>query len=712
MTRDRASRVVMIADALPERCPRHAGGLLLREVVTSLDPAAHLTVVVPHGASLRTQDAHPRIDELIVVEPAPGWRETPWQRRHHTYLRTGRAEPWFVTRLTASSAVERAVAAADVVDLQWQEQAVFVPWVRRVNPGARVCVTLHDVLSQVAQRLGDAVTGTTPAALALRARWAWAGHCARRTETVLTGAAPGEGTPDAVAVLSTKDARLLPAGPVPVVVLTPPLGRRHADVRRAPATTPPELLMVALLSREPNRDALLWFATRVLPLVRRHHPDLRLRVAGAGADPGLVTAAREHGVQLLGFVPDLDPLYAAAAAVVVPLRLGAGLKFKTVEALSAGVPVVTTPVGAEGVGLREWFAGVAEDPEDFARAVLDVLADRPAAERRAASARTEVVAAYGERQFRRALGELLGPAVNDPAEEPGGAESVPEVSVVVPAYDAAATLGVQLDTLAHQVAAPPFEVLVVDNRSTDATAEVARRWESAFPCGLRVVPAHTRQGVSHARNRGCHAARAERILICDADDRVQENWVAELAAALEHAPVVGSDAVPVTDGRCGPRESGLRTVFGTVDYVLCGALGVQRRVWAEVGGFDESFPAGHEDVDFCRRVTARGHRLHAVHTTAILYTQRGDHRGRARQAFRYAQGQMLLWTRLADTGTRHPVSFTGSVREALALTARAWRVPRRDRAHALGWAWGIVAGHVRYRVLGRPPAPRLWPGTR
>ena len=726
----------MVSEAVPEQVPQHAGGLLLREVVAALDPGVHLTVIVQDGGAARRAAPHPRIDQLIVVEPSPGRVESAWERRWNTYVRTGVAEPWFVRRLRESEQALRAVAAADVVDLQWEEHAVLVPWVRRVNPRARVVLTLHDVVSQVAERFRDGVEGSSVRSRLLRARWSWARRRSLAIEARSCGAAPGAHTPDAVAVLSRKDARLLPEGSVPVAVLPPPLGGRHRDVVRAPSAASAELLMVALLSREVNEDALRWFTLRVLPLLHSHHPDLRVRVAGGGAGPELTWLAGEHGVELLGFVPDLDPLLAAAHAVVVPLRRGAGLKFKTVEALSAGVPVVTTSVGAEGVGPGRWFAGVADAPEDFADAVLTVLADQPRAEERSRRARREVFEAYGMRGFREALTRLYGaeavpplaPAAHSGGEvsgserhggqtvEPEGTRELPEVTVVVPAFNAAATIGRQLDALAHQVGAPPFEVVVADNRSTDGTAATARCWAGAFPCGLRVVGAPARQGVSHARNRGCQQARAEHILICDADDRVQPNWVREMARALQEFPVVGSDAVPVVGGVEQAQESGLHTVFGSVDYVLCGALGIHRSVWAEVGGFDESFPAGHEDVDFCRRLTAHGHPLHPVHSTAILYTQRPDARGQARQAFHYAQGRMLLWTRLAETGVRPPVSFTGSVREAVQVTAGAlhgWG--RRDggaSAHGLGWAWGTVAGHLRYRVLGRPPAPRLWPSTR
>lgn len=726
-------RLVMITPVVPEEHPEHAGGVLLARTVAALRSDVHLTVIAPDGPAVRRAVAHPRIDELIVLRPARRPHGAVLGERAARYLAPGSVAGWFRSTLADSEAVGRAVAAADVVDLQWQEQAVMIPWLRAMNPGARVTVLLHDVLSQSTERSHDAATGRSTRAQLTRWRWDWARVRALRSERRLSGDVPGAGTPDALGVLSEKDAALLPRGQVPVVVVRPPLGTVNSAVVRSSAASPPELLMVAYLARWENEDGLRWFLSEILPVVRASHADLVVRVAGTGIRPHVAQLAREHGVELLGFVAGLEPLYATADAVFVPLRQGAGLKFKVVEALAAGVPVVTTPVGAEGVGPKDWFAAVTEDPEDFATALLDVLAHPDVAQARAAAARQEIAQRYGETGFRAGLAALLGNAVVGPAVASGGTDQAPgewtaghdvveppapEVSVVIPAHNAARTIASQLESLAHQVDAPPFEVVVADNRSTDGTADVVNAWSDAFPCGLRVVGAHARQGASHARNRGCHEARAERVLFCDADDRVQQNWVAEMAKALDNADAVGSDAVPVVGSEVHheDRTPGLRTVLGSVNYVISASLGVRRPAWASVGGLDEAFPAGHEEVDFCRRLTVHGFTLRAVHSTAVLYTQRSDAAGRRHQAFHYAEGYMLLWTRLAQNGVAPPVSFTGSVRHAVALTVRAPFVAGRpgglERAHALGWAWGIVAGHLRYRVLGRPPEPLLWRDTR
>jgi glycosyltransferase involved in cell wall biosynthesis len=89
-----------------------------------------------------------------------------------------------------------------------------------------------------------------------------------------------------------------------------------------------------------------------------------------------------------GFVEDVDREYDASSLVVVPLRQGAGVKFKTVEALLHGVPVVSTSVGAEGIGGPDLFAGLTDDPGALAAAVVAALRD-PAPPRERARAAQE-----------------------------------------------------------------------------------------------------------------------------------------------------------------------------------------------------------------------------------------------------------------------------------------------------------------------------------
>ncbi len=135
------------------------------------------------------------------------------------------------------------------------------------------------------------------------------------------------------------------------------------------------LLFVGSFTHTPNTDAVKWFVTDVLPILHRTHPGLPVRVVGRDPDPELVEAA-PAGVEYLGWVEDLEPVYAQARVSIAPLRYGAGVKGKIGEAISHGLPVVTTPVGAEGMGLESGVNSlVGNDADEFARHVLALLGD-------------------------------------------------------------------------------------------------------------------------------------------------------------------------------------------------------------------------------------------------------------------------------------------------------------------------------------------------
>jgi GT2 family glycosyltransferase len=134
-----------------------------------------------------------------------------------------------------------------------------------------------------------------------------------------------------------------------------------------------DLLFVGSFQHRPNADAVRFFAREVLPVVRRSLPGVGLSVVGEGAPAELGDC---EGVRALGYVPDLGPLYARSRVFVAPLRFGAGMKGKVGEALSYGLPVVTTGVGAEGMFLRDGEeALVADTAEEFAAAVVRLYTD-------------------------------------------------------------------------------------------------------------------------------------------------------------------------------------------------------------------------------------------------------------------------------------------------------------------------------------------------
>jgi glycosyltransferase involved in cell wall biosynthesis len=153
-------------------------------------------------------------------------------------------------------------------------------------------------------------------------------------------------------------------------------------------------LFVGLLSYAPNRDAMTWFARDVLPRLGAGGPEVL--VAGRDPGPELESLAREAPrLRLLGFVPDLAPLYARAGVFVNPMRGGGGTRLKMLEAMAAGKAVVSTAIGAEGLALTPGRdVVVADTAAEFADAVRALLADRGQAERVGRAARALVEARY------------------------------------------------------------------------------------------------------------------------------------------------------------------------------------------------------------------------------------------------------------------------------------------------------------------------------
>jgi glycosyltransferase involved in cell wall biosynthesis len=167
------------------------------------------------------------------------------------------------------------------------------------------------------------------------------------------------------------------------------------------------LVFVGSFAHTPNSDGVRWFTEEVLPLVRRQLPDIPLTVVGRNPDPKLVSAA-PPGVEYAGWVEDLGPVYGAARAVIAPLRYGAGVKGKIGEAMSFGVPVVMTPVGAEGMGIEDGrTALIAESATDFAAAVVRLVTDDSLWTRIALEAREHIDAVLGQRAFSDGVAELF-----------------------------------------------------------------------------------------------------------------------------------------------------------------------------------------------------------------------------------------------------------------------------------------------------------------
>lgn len=137
------------------------------------------------------------------------------------------------------------------------------------------------------------------------------------------------------------------------------------------------LLFVGGFAHPPNADAVLWFAKEIYPAIREKLNIPFYVVGSKVTDEVKALEQPGNGIVIKGFVSEeeLAKLYESCRIVVVPLRYGAGVKGKVVEALYYGAPIVTTPTGAEGIPDVETVLDIEEQPEDFARAVVSLYQD-------------------------------------------------------------------------------------------------------------------------------------------------------------------------------------------------------------------------------------------------------------------------------------------------------------------------------------------------
>jgi polysaccharide biosynthesis protein PslH len=136
----------------------------------------------------------------------------------------------------------------------------------------------------------------------------------------------------------------------------------------------PTLIFCGAMDYAPNVDALRWFFPAMHQKLLQTIPDLQVLIVGRNPLPEVRDYARAPGVVVTGGVPDVRPYYRQAWAQIVPLRIGGGTRLKIVESMAMGTPVVSTTIGAQGLGLlHQRDLLLADNPEEFVQATIQLL---------------------------------------------------------------------------------------------------------------------------------------------------------------------------------------------------------------------------------------------------------------------------------------------------------------------------------------------------
>lgn len=297
-----------------------------------------------------------------------------------------------------------------------------------------------------------------------------------------------------------------------------------------------------------------------------------------------------------------------------------------------------------------------------------------------------------------------------------------ETSVIIPCYRADDSLPLQLEALSRQVGAPPFEVLLVDNGENRCLQLLAARARDAG-LAVRVVNAIRVKGVGYARNVGIGAARAEKLLFCDADDVVMPEWVRNGSNQLDRGPVFSGGAVPVSEALCsmgwatvvahvGPHPDSISDLAasGDVAYpiLMGGSFGITRDLALRLGGFDLAFGNAAEDNDLAFRIVRAGLTLPDAGHVCIAYRIRGGSATFSR-GFRSGWAHAFLCARHSAWG--QSPAFRGRWVLRPARTSARLVLKTMDgkdtgeEMDRLGRELGTIVGRLCIRSSGfRPPA--------
>jgi glycosyltransferase involved in cell wall biosynthesis len=160
---------------------------------------------------------------------------------------------------------------------------------------------------------------------------------------------------------------------------------------------PLELVFTGSMDWIPNQDAMLYFADKIFPIISQAVPGCKLTVVGRNPGPALLRLEQSNPrIKVTGRVDDIRTYIARAAAYIVPIRIGGGTRIKIYEAMAMGKPVISTGVGAEGLPVRDKEdLLIADEPEEFAEAVIRVLGDARLANRLGERARAVVCEKFG-----------------------------------------------------------------------------------------------------------------------------------------------------------------------------------------------------------------------------------------------------------------------------------------------------------------------------
>lgn len=390
---------------------------------------------------------------------------------------------------------------------------------------------------------------------------------------------------------------------------------------------------------QPNRDAIHYFVDYIWPLVSVRLSSVKFRIMGSNIPPDIL-ALQSDSVVIDGFVPDLKTSFAKCRLSVAPLRYGAGLKGKIASSLGFGIPCVATTIAAEGMGTGECFGvEIADEPYEFAEKIVHLYTDHQHWSELSRSGLKYVTQEFSVQANKKRFSTILSD-LGLPFMDPAGVlasriglksennnkrinnntlkQTRSPVSVLIPLYNHEKYIVSALESVFNQTY-PPVEVIVIDDGSSDHSAEVARRMCDGYP-GAKLFK-QTNMGAHHTINTLIRRASQPIVSILNSDDtyhpmrlerclnQMRDSSQKIITTAIEFINADGNhienrwydDAVAFWS--CIANTS-LALLNGNI-FMSTSNLVMHRSLFRDIGYFRD-FRYAH-DLDFFIRALSKGH---------------------------------------------------------------------------------------------------------
>jgi glycosyltransferase involved in cell wall biosynthesis len=367
--------ILMLTGQMPY--PPHAGGAMrVFGLLNGLRKAGHtldlITFVEPGTADPATTPLH-ELCRTIVTVPLPS---RSLRDRLHDLTMTG--TPDLIGRFHSVAFEAQIIRlctqnAYDLVQMESLETTGYHATIRTARPGIKLIYDSFNAEYELQHRIFEIDRGTPT-------RWPGAIYSLMQWRRLMRYERSVCQAVDRVIAVSEADSKafgdLVPGLEAPVV----PNGIAVEDYAPDCVSTldlgDAALLFTGTMNYRPNVDAVTWFAESIFPTIREAVPHARLFIVGNKPGSRVDALRDKPGIEVTGYVQDMQPFLCAAAVYVAPLRMGSGTRLKLLQAMAARACIIATHVGAEGLVANSGQEMIlADDAESFARAVISLLQD-------------------------------------------------------------------------------------------------------------------------------------------------------------------------------------------------------------------------------------------------------------------------------------------------------------------------------------------------